>query len=218
MRDLRRTTRPGPRSWFGRGRTGARASSSAWGRTGRARRRLPRRARARSRRSPSRRLRTRLRTPRTSSDPVAAPRAPTSATSASTVLGRRRALRHLRHLRRPPPADGLDVRAPASRTTAASRAAKRVVRYDPVELELAEGPRGEVALLYESLSGAWVARSRAVAPLDEAAAAVPRQRLHRRRGEPRGPAEAWRVGMATRATRATARSGPVRLPGGRGRS
>jgi hypothetical protein len=38
--------------------------------------------------------------------------------------------------------------------------AKRVVRYDPVELELAEGPRGEVALLYQSLAGAWVARSR----------------------------------------------------------
>ena len=38
--------------------------------------------------------------------------------------------------------------------------AKRVVRDDPVELELVEGPRGEVALLYEGASAAWVVRSR----------------------------------------------------------
>ena len=38
--------------------------------------------------------------------------------------------------------------------------AKRVVRYDPVELELVEGPRGELALLYRSLSAAHIVRSR----------------------------------------------------------
>jgi hypothetical protein len=38
--------------------------------------------------------------------------------------------------------------------------AKRVVRDDPVELQLAEGPRGELALLYRGSSDARVVRSR----------------------------------------------------------
>ena len=83
--------------------------------------------------------------------------------------------------------------------------AKRVVRYDPVEIKLVAGPRGEFALLYRTLKDARIVRSR------NGRRWTPRAACSAATGSPTsrprwGRAAAGPCGTATRATPATARS------------